>query len=405
MNKKLLAIAVAGIAGAPILASAQSTSVTLYGRLYPEINFARMTGASPPGSGVSTLSAPPAGESFGTIVKEDASNSRFGIRGSEYFGNGWAAFFQIEQRVFIDTGNPGTTGIASRDTYAGLTNPDWGLVKLGNMDTVYKTLGDSLSFLGVSSGNFVSNSNVLSKQGFGTNSAGSFHLRRGNSVWYETPTYRGFQALVQYSPDEAKTPTRNAYLVSTGVKYESGPIYAALAYELHHDTFGGSRNVPSALSNFSDPNARSKDTGIRATGQYRFPLIGGEQTIEVDVAEIEYKESGGKDGRFEKYRHTTYAVGLDSKWNGPWRTAIAYTAASAGSCSLFGGVLPCSTNGLDGKQLSVGASYSFSQRTAVFALVAKLWNGHSAQYNNLDGSDASLGSDIQQIALGILHSF
>jgi hypothetical protein len=41
----------------------------------------------------------------------------------------------------------------------------------------------------------------------------------------------------------------------------------------------------------------------------------------------------------------------------------------------------------------------------VFALVAKLWNGHSAQYNNLDGSDAAAGADIQQIALGILHSF
>src|SRR5438128_2278018 len=168
MNKKLLAIAVAGIAGAPMLASAQSTSVTLYGRLYPEINFARMTGATAPGSGVSTLSGAPTGESFGTITKEDASNSRFGLRGSESFGNGWAAFFQIETRVLVDTGNPEATGFGSRDTYVGLTGADWGLVKLGNMDTVYKNLGDSLSFLGVSSGNFVSNSNVLSKQGFGT---------------------------------------------------------------------------------------------------------------------------------------------------------------------------------------------------------------------------------------------
>ena len=405
MKTKVLAIALAGIAGAPMLASAQSASVTLYGRLYPEINFARMTGPTAPGSGVSTLTGPPTGESFGTITKLDASNSRFGLRGSEYFGNGWAAFFQVEQRVLIDTGNPGNTGIASRDTYAGLQSADWGLVRLGNMDTVYKNLGDSLSFLGVSSGNFVSNSNVLSKQGFGTNSAGSFHLRRGNSVWYETPQYRGFQALVQYSPDEAKTPSRNAYLVSTGVKYDNGPIYAALAYELHNDTFGGSRNVPSALSNVNDLNARSKDTGIRLTGQYRFALFGGDQTVEGDVAEIEYKESGGKNGRFQKYRHTTYAIGLDSKWNGPWRTAIAYTAASAGSCSLFGGVLPCNTSGLDGKQFAVGASYSFSPRTAVFALVAKLWNGHSGQYNNLDGSDAAIGADIQQIALGILHNF
>ena len=163
--------------------------------------------------------------------------------------------------------------------------------------------------------------------------------------------------------------------------------------------------MPSALSNFSDLNVRSKDAGIRATGQYRFPLFGGEQTIEGDVARIEYKESGGTDGRFQEYRHTNYLIALDSKWNGPWRTAIAYTAAGAGSCSLFGGVLPCSTSGLDGKQFSLGGSYSFSPRTSLFALYAKLWNGHSAQYNNLDGSDAAIGADIQQIAFGILHSF
>jgi predicted porin len=113
----------------------------------------------------------------------------------------------------------------------------------------------------VSSGNFVSNSNVLSKQGFGNNAAGSFHLRRANSVRYESATCQGLQGLLQYSPDDVRSGGRNAYLWSLGVVYDSGPLYGALAYELHNDTFGGSRNVPSALSNTSDRSSVRPSTG------------------------------------------------------------------------------------------------------------------------------------------------
>jgi len=376
---------------------ANGQMVQIYGRLYPEVVFTRMTGATAPGTPLSTLAQPPTGESFSNIVKMDSSNSRMGFRGDEPLGGGVKAFFQIEQRILVDTGG---TQLASRNTYVGLESERLGAVKIGGFDTVYKEIGDALSFLGVSSGNFVSNSNVLSKQGFGSNAAGSFHLRRINSIRYESPFYDGVQALVQYSPDEAKTSSRNAFLWSLGVVYDSGPWYGALAYELHNDTFGGSRNVPSALSNTNDPNARSRDTGVRATLQYRF----ANHTVEVDVAHMEYDERGGKAGRFENYRHLAYAVGVDSKWSGPWRTAAAFDYAAAGSCRLFDGV-PCSTSGLDGRQLSLGAAYYLSKRTYLFALYAKLWNGRAAQYNNMDGIDVPPGADPQQIALGITHNF
>ena len=267
-------------------------------------------------------------------------------------------------------------------------------------DTVYKEIGDTLSFLGVSSGSFVSNSNVLSRQGFGASSAGSFHLRRANSIRYESPEYRGWQALAQYSPDEAKTPSRNAWLWSLGGLYTSGPLYAALAYEIHNDTFGGSRNVPSALSNASDPNARARDTGLRATVQYRF----GDHTVETNVARMTYAERGGRSGRFERYAHTAASLGIDSKWTDPWRTAASYVYAGAGTCRLFDGV-PCSTSGLEGHQLALGAAYYFSKRTYVFALYARIWNGRSAQYNNVDGVDVPPGADPQQFALGITYNF
>ena len=377
--------------------AAAAQSVQVYGRLYPEVIYTRMTGATAPGTTLSTLAAPPTGDSFASVVKMDSSNSRMGFRGDEPLGGGVRAFFLIEQRIIVDTGG---SQLASRNTYVGLESDRAGAIKLGGFDTVYKEIGDTLSFLGVSSGNFVSNSNILSKQGFGSSSAGSFHLRRANSVRYESPVFQGFQGLVQYSPDEAENTSRNAYLWSVGIVYDSGPIYGAVAYELHNDTFGGSRNVPSALSNAGDVNARSRDTGLRGTLQYRFD----NHTLEGNVAQIEYAERGGRNGRFEGYRHVAFSAGIDSKWNGAWRTAAAFDYATAGGCRLFGDV-PCTTSGLDGRQLSLGAAYYFSKRTYVFALYAKLWNGPSAQYNNIDGIDVPPGADPQQLAFGVAHNF
>jgi len=395
MTYRIRALAIALAMGAPACANAQSVSV--YGRLYPELIWTRTTGSTAPGTQLSTLAQPPTGETFANVVKMDASNSRMGFRGEEPLGNGVSAFFMIEQRILVDTGG---TQLASRNTYVGMESTKWGGVKLGGFDTVYKEIGDTLSFLGVSSGNFVSNSNVLSKQGFGSNSAGSFHLRRANSIRYESPEWTGWQALAQYSPDEAKNATRNAWLWSLGVVYTSGPLYAAVAYEIHNDTFGGSRNVPSALSNTSDPNSRSRDTGVRGTVQYKF----GDHTAEVNVAEMIYKERGGKAGHFERYAHAAASIGVDSRWTDGWRTAVSYAYASAGSCRLFGDV-PCSTSGLDGRQVAVGAAYYFSRRIYVFALYAKLWNGQSAQYNNIDGIDIPPGADTQQLAFGITYNF
>lgn len=393
-RKCLLAFAVA-VATAGADATAQS--LTLYGRLYPEVVWTRMSGATPVGAPVSTLAGKPTGEGFSNVVKMDSSNSRFGLRGEEPLGGGLKAIFQIEQDVFVDTGGSLT---ATRDTFVGFESERYGELRLGRFDTVYKEIGDTLSFLGVSSGNFVSNSNLLSKQGFGTSSAGSFHLRRANSIRYTSPDYGGLQGLVQYSPDEAHTTSRNAYLWSIGATYRNGPYYGALAFELHNDTFGGSRNVPSALSNTSDPNARARDTAVRATLEYRF----SRHTIEGNLAEMRYRERGGKSGRFESYRHTSGSVGVVSRWGDAWRTAVAYIHAGAGSCALFDDV-PCSTSGLEGNQVSLGAAYYFSRRTYLFALYAKLWNGASAQYNNVDGIDVPPGADPQQFALGITHNF
>ena len=399
-TKKILAVLVAGACAAPLFATAQDASpITIYGRLYPQFTGVSSSGATVSTGPRNTLNGAPTGVELAGHNEVQASNSRLGFRGKESLGGGLEAFFQVESTIPVDAG-AGTFG--TRDTFVGIRG-GFGSVKLGNMDTVYKNYGDTLSFLGVSSGNFISNSNLLSKQGFGTSSTGSFHLRRANSIVYDSPAVGGFSGSLGYSPDEAKTTTRNANLVSVGGRYGGGKgsaFFVAVAYEKHNDFFGASNNVPAALSNAANQNAHSKDTAVRFTGSYTFATG---TTVEINHATMEYAEREGAVGRFSNYKHAAYNVSVEQNW-GQWQFAGAFVRANKGSCSLIGGAV-CTTEGLQGTQVSVGARYNFSKRTSIFGLFSTVKNGFGARYNNLATGSPSNGSDLQNIAVGLQVSF
>ena len=88
MNKKLVAVAVAGLLGAPLAAQAQTANVTLYGRL--NIDFELVNGRQADGSNP-------------TVTRLSSNSSRFGVRGTESLGGGLNAIFQIESNINGDT--------------------------------------------------------------------------------------------------------------------------------------------------------------------------------------------------------------------------------------------------------------------------------------------------------------
>lgn len=405
-RKKMIAVAAAVACGAPLAALAQS-NVTVYGKLYPQINKIDVKGATARGTAVSTLTAaiPATRPEDSDLIAMESSNARIGFRGSEDLGGGLKGIFQLEGAFGVDDGTFGTAGkLFSRNTFVGLSG-GFGVVKLGRMDTVYKELGDTLSFLGVSSGNFVSNSEVLSKPGFGGSNA-SFHLRADNTIMYESPEVAGFQGLFGYSLGEVAGNNSRASIISTGVKFENGPIYVALGHERHDDFFGGSRNSPSALRNITGtdtraplPGASAEDTATRLTLQYKFTK---DTRVEANVARLEFDEEGGAAGRFQNYRTVTWGIGAEQRM-GPTTFAVSYVQADDGSCSLVGGAA-CSTRGLGSKQLSLGSSYALSKRTALFLIGSYLKNDESARRNN-SALDVAPGQDTRQIALGVSHNF
>jgi predicted porin len=407
-NKAILALAVGAAFAAPALAQTSGSSLEIYGRLYPEVTWAEITGSTNPAN------------NFAPRLMVETSNSRIGFRGQEQLGGGLAAIWQIETRVRFDTG-AGNLWAGNRDSFVGFRG-NWGTVRLGNFDTVYKTYGAAVgNFFGVSSGNFVSSSNVLSELGVaqggedgagrsGQLDASGFHIRASNTVAYETPEFGGFQAGIQWAPDEFKgNPTRprgatdlNANLWSAAVKYEAGRIYASVQYEQHNDWLDASTNFAAGTGSAFGPLAAtttdSKDQAWRLSGKF---AVTEQHRLTGDFAMMQWKESGPVGSG--EYKRNAWAVGWEASWGGPWRTEITYTAAEKGSCSVSVGT--CSTDGLEGKQVAAGVGYFFSKRTLVYALAAKLTNSTNAAFDNVANIDPAPGGDSKQFALGMSHSF
>jgi predicted porin len=411
MKKSALALAVGAAFAGPAMAQTTST-VQIYGKVYPQLGYYKSTDATQPGGVTSNLVPQPtaaqANNDAGRL-NVDTSNSYLGFRGEEKLGGSLSAIWQMEQSLGFD--DPGQFW-ANRNSFLGIRG-GFGTIKLGNMDTIYKEYGDQFSMFGISSGNFVSHSNTLSSNGVGTSRLARFHERAPNSLQYLSPELGDFQLGIQYSPDEIKgnpTPATTTGLDrqwwSYGVKYEADRLYASVHQEYRKDMFGGS-NTATAVTNLTGANPitgseHSKDTATRLSVAFK---ITPNHRITGDIARLEYKESGqAAAGRFEKLEKTNFAVGWEARWGGPWRTGISYTKVNEGSCNLSGGVA-CSTSGTDGNQVNLGAAYDFSKRTFIFAIAAKLTAGESAQFDNWAGGTPARGADNTQFAIGVSSSF
>lgn len=402
LKKLTLAAAVAASFAAPAFAQ---SGVQIYGKLYPYLLDERGSGATAPGTPAATFAGARTGESgVGHTRGMMAGNSRLGFRGVEDLGGGLRADFQLEGVASVDSGAGAAAGggfMFNRNTFVGLSG-GFGSIRLGNLDTIFKEYGDTLGILGISSGTFLSSSDVLRKTGFGTSGSSSFHLRRANSIKYESPEIADFQFGYQYSTDELTGP-RKPRLQSFGVRYDKGPIYVALAHEIHWDFFGGSRNAPSAMRNNAagDPT-HSKDQATQLAVEYRFNK---QHSVEFDVIRKSYKEDPTVAGRFASYKNTAYLLAMDSRWTPQWRTALQFVRANEGSCARAGGAA-CSTDGLEGTKYTAAVGYSLSKRTMLFAAASLVKNGKSARFDNSElNGPPNPGEDIRHLAIGISHSF
>jgi predicted porin len=398
MNKKLVAVAIAGMLAAP-LAQAQTANVTLYGSFRVEAAYAKYSG--------------PTGST--SVPSIDGVSSRWGLRGSESLGGSLNAIFQCESGFGSD--GPATTGsnqMCGREGWVGL-NGKWGEFKLGYGLTPYDDVLGLAHQQGSNSwenrNNGTSGGAGFAKQGLFTNfqtgqastNSSAFDARANNSISYKTPNWMGFTLRTQYALlDESMS--KSARLWDTAGIYTNGPFTGAVTYAYHKDFAGLGGNL----------TALNDQEALRGFASWNFGVakVGG--TIE----QAKYTFDNAPSGYNSSYKFTYWDLGVTAPWQA-WVFGAQYSNRDRGlahafnaSTSTSGGYNP--TVGMlkywdegGGDHWSATADYALSKRTLIRGYYS--WMRNEGTYNTapvVTGTNPMIGnSKVQAVSVGIWHNF
>lgn len=341
MQKKLIALAIAGLASTAAFAQ---TNVTVYGI------------ADAAAVGVTNLGST-AGQTQFAVSSGVLSTSRIGFKGVEDLGNGLKALFTLEYGLAID-GNTGigATSALARQQFVGLTG-GFGTAIIGRLQTTGLDFTVAGSALGGSS-----TLGAINAVGGGTLvTAGG---RANNAIAYVSPSFGG----VTLAYNHARAPLTGseygnvqntddtANLLSAS--YANGPITAGVVY---------SKIVASQTNLVAD---NIKEWGLRAGYDLK--------VVKLQAAYQQQKADA------------TSAVGKDSKWV---VSATVPVGAKVGVIAEFASLSKKSTVGDDNvRAFTLASTYSLSKRTTAYAgLVAK--------------RSQVLNADTNTYAVGLRHSF
>jgi predicted porin len=368
MNKKLIALALAGAFAAPVAMAQTANPVTLYGRVHLTFEHVEAKG------GTTTKR---------TRVMDQAS--LLGVRGTEDLGGGLKAFFQLETGfapdqfptvgpTFNATGAASGTGFANRNSGVGLQG-GWGSILMGRWDTPFKVATGAIDPFGdvTIAGITVAN-----------NDQANFDRRDGNVVQYWSPSWGGFAFRVQYQSTELKTAATNPYDTGFSVTFTRGPVYAFYTYEKHKNQSGGSAN---ALPPGPVPFVSGNEEGNAAGGTWtigNFRLGGNYQW---------YKKSDRTE-RESWLGNVIWTIGKS-------QLIYQYQQSEDGGLKTAATQPECDSHAL-------AWQYNFSRRTFTQLIYTKTDNNAVANCGTVGGSmipAGGTGTDPQGFSFGIRHIF
>lgn len=331
MNKSLIALAVLGaFAGA---ASAQS-SVTLYGRA--EANITNSKPGDAVNNGESTTRMDDGGDFSGI------GGSRWGMRGNEDLGNGLNAFFLLEAGIRADTGaSSATDKLFSRLAYVGIGSKQLGSIAFGRQESFSRRTN---ALIDVTT---LGELKIDESQGGGSQFA-TYGQRVDNSIVYESPNFSGFAAQARYSFGEDTTkdvsPTTKDQ-AGFRVQYISGPISAALAYEVTLD----------------EDNTDDEDKTLTVGGSYNFGLFklhaGYQKVSDVTVRTRNGAGVVSNPAATAIEDHTAYSLGVSV----PLGKATLNAQYINGEDELYNG------DKRDFSKYGISVRYALSKRTTVYS--------------------------------------
>jgi predicted porin len=390
MNKKLVAVAVAGMLAAPMAAQAQTANVTLYGRL--NLDMEVIINAKQDNSGDARKQ---------NLYRVNSNSSRLGVRGSEALGGGLSAIFQIESAVAPTAGGGLGATLGTRETFAGLQG-GWGTFKVGYFLTPYDDIAPIFGSVPTLITGILGTSALWSNTGWSGNSqfGGAFDDRAASSIRYDSPNIAGFTGSFQLAQAQAGgdptngpqcittgivasgTPCgatvamqrRHAYLGSINGLYNNGPFQGGVAYEWHNNMRPATTSVGLNPDTNVPTGLRLQDQALTLAANWNFGVIkvgGVWERLWYDIA------SGGNLVR--------NFWGGSATWNvGPGQLYGMFGQAQNGSGSAadgsqVGAVRKGSNTGA--QQWEVSYTYALSKRTLVYTGYNMISNRSNGAYN------------------------
>ena len=408
MNKKVMAMAVAGALVAPAAALAQvqigGSLTVFYYQHDPDNDSIAKTG---------------------DIL--EASEPELYIRSEEKLGGGTSVWFQCTSSLdaFI-TGSANAQGWCARNSGIGFRG-GFGNFFVGNWDQPQKLIfnrgrgwfGGTNSFTGGSAvllnGGSASGTQNPSPTTTGLNNPGTFFRRQASSLNYHSPNWGGFSFMAAYSAANESTGNPDAGLTdprmySLAGQFGTGPFYVGLGYEMHQDYNPGNQTPGSAVGNYrgGDDNTMTLVLGFRMGG---FDVRGMYSKSEYETANA----AGGVSNL------DVDGFGLFADWNisGPHTLRAqyvivnetegsstvnvgSYKAPTAATCGATSNLSCASGTGAD--LMAIFYSYALSKRTEVSVGYSQIANDDRATFSK-GKTAASAGGTQKTTGLVLRHRF
>jgi predicted porin len=411
MNKKLIAVAVAGALAVPAATAMAQTSTVQIGGSFNTLWYYHKP------------NNPNVGKK-GDVLEQ--SEPEIYVRGEEKLGGPLGSvWFQCasEADIIGNAGNPWcnrNSGIGFRGGYGNFFWGNWDMPhKLmtnqirGAFSGTNALWGGGSRLLHAGSGSGVinpalENPNAVNDEGPGN--AVSFYRRQSNSVNYHSPNFGGFQIQGAFSSANEHTglglSPLQPRLFSTAVHWNSGPIYVGAAWERHQDYNPAGRLVSTA-ANLAGACAGVGNAGCYGGGDDDSWQIGAGFTF-AGVAKLTamYTRNEWESTNASTVESNGFAVYLDWRVAGPHIVRAAYAKArdvkgTAGAPSVAQ-YRPGPSSGAD--WWSIHYAYQFSKRTEGLVGFNRISNDDNARFG-LGKTTPTVGASQTAIGIGLKHRF
>ena len=418
MQRKLLALAVAGAFAVPGAALAQVTISGAFRFSLDAVKWNDAAGAANVGSGVSKWG-----------LTGHSANIKFQSR--ENLGGGMTAWGALENGFASGRANGANFGWFGRNSGVGIDSTSWGTIMMGQWDSPYKQLdgvwsigtpaaysysatapifgnGDTTGTMpnpncntNISGAGFVIATAPATACAYSAGGATSFQRRLANTVQWWSPVWSGVQLLVATQTNDVKanrtldnvggTISKNdPSLWAFGLRW-TGPKWGVVLGHERHKNF---------QANAAGTNRLGKDTGTKLGGNYDF----GPAKVSLAYERLSFEL--GTSATPLDLRQRNWSIGLAVPLgNGAIKSQLSRSKQSGTANPAAGG---------NARLFNLSYEYNMSKRTLLYVAYAKMNQDAGATRNfgtNLQGPNGwqennfGAGTDPRFISFGMNHNF